>query len=582
MHKHIYSFFHKIYHTKYHGIYRHAKKLFVFDLALLGLAIIILAGGIFFFFWKPGITDLIDLSISLGNNRIKSGEYVHLTVDYANKSKYKLENISLGLRLPNGFTVDRTKTPESTFSKTSIFTAITTLDPGAKGQVEIFGWLWSVPNQEERITAYLAYEPHGLNRTEQKVSVYAARLPESIITGKLEMATTTFPNTPTQFTYTITNTGSETVNNISLINNWLTNIIAAKDQNFSLPAGGYKVISGTLTTPNQGGNYSLEITPQILINNYQIAQKIVKQTSNNISPNIESSVSFVSTPAYAEPGQVIPLAIRWNNKSNFKLDNLQMKLTANQTKVVDWAKTARENHATAAKDGLILDTKTRTNFSNGNPGSNDSFTINLYLLPTFAVTGEKIYLELIPTMEAGLAKISTQKFTQEGSRARLPLASEVRLASEARYYTPEGDQLGRGSLPPQVKKTTKYWVFIKISNTSNQINNAKLITSLANGVTLTGKQSVTLGSDIIYDSASRKISWSNDAIPANSQVGIYFEVAVTPTAAQLGQNINLTNSMQFGATDDFVNKTFNLSTAGVTNILNANDRGHIYGSQVTE
>ena len=54
-----------------------------------------------------------------------------------------------------------------------------------------------------------------------------------------------------------------------------------------------------------------------------------------------------------------------------------------------------------------------------------------------------------------------------------------------------------------------------------------------------------------------KISeYPSNFIPANSQVGIYFEVAVTPTSAQLDQNIKLTNSTQFSATDNFVNKNF--------------------------
>ncbi len=69
------------YHKRYHGVYQHAKKLFAFDLALLAFAFLMLGSSIFFFFWKPGLTGLIDVSISLGNERIKSGDEVRPTVD---------------------------------------------------------------------------------------------------------------------------------------------------------------------------------------------------------------------------------------------------------------------------------------------------------------------------------------------------------------------------------------------------------------------------------------------------------------------------------------------------------------------
>jgi len=585
MHTRIYKFFHNIYHSRYHGIYRHAKKLFAFDLALLGLAAVMLITGIFFFFWKPGITDLIDLSISLGNGRIKSGDPVKITVDYTNRSKYQLNNIALALRLPDGFIVDRKQTPENIFAADSTFTSVKELKSGAKGQAQIYGWFWGEPNKEQRITASMTYEPASLNRQEQKLAVFSAMLPESILQTRLSVPTTSYPNVPLKFTYTLTNTGSQTITGINLSNNWPGgDIMQEKDtQNISLPPNGIKVINGQITIPGKSGKYSLQITPQILINNHLIPQTPSEQKINTYSPDLISIAELTTNSLYAEPGQIIPVKINWENKGDFKLQDLHLHLATVLPKIVDWAKTAKENNAKTDQNGLVVDAISKTSLSDGNPGASGSFTINLYLLSSFDLSQtENAYLELVPTMEAGMSGISAQNFTQEGTRVRLPLATDLNLSAEARYYTAEGDQLGRGPLPPQAGKTTKYWVFINVSNAGNAVDNASFSAILPSGVELTGKQSVSIGPELKYDPATRKIAWSYDSLPAYSQTGIYFEVSVTPDSSQIGKNITLADSIIFSATDDFTNKVFNLTSPPVTNILNKNDRGHLSGSQVAQ
>lgn len=581
----MYKFFHQFYHKRYHGIYRHAKKLFIFDLALLGLSICILASGLFFFFWKPGLVDLVDLSISLGAERIKSGDYMHLTIDYTNRSKYKLQSANLSIRLPNGFLIDRNKTPESILSKNSTFTSLKELEPGAKGQTEIYGWLWAEPNKEEKIIADLSYTPEKTNRREQKLAYFISKLPASVLEGKLIIATSSFPNQILKFTYTLANHGTKTANNISITHNWPTSIIEEKDsQNISLPPNSAKVISGQLTLPNRSGKYSLEITPQVLINNHLITQTASEQEIEAFAPNVVSSARFTTNAAYAEPQQILPVEIQWNNQGKFKLQNLRLRLTANLPNIVDWNKTAQINHLKSDNRSLIIDKSARTAFSNGGIDSGDTFIVSLQLLPLFNLNQTtNAYLEIIPTIEGNINEVIQQNFTQEGARTRIPLATEVILNAEARYYTEEGDQLGRGPLPPKVVKTTKYWIFIKIFNTSNPLRDATFSAMLpTGGVEHTGKQSVTIGPQIQYDSKTRKLSWSYDSLPANSQTGLYFEVAVTPNASQLGQNILLVKDIQFSTTDDFVKKDFNLRIPLITNVLNKNDRGYLVGSQVIE
>ena len=344
--------------------------------------------------------------------------------------------------------------------------------------------------------------------------------------------------------------------------------------------------------PNLINQIDISISPgRITISKRLIPQATSTKESKIFAPQIISSAKLLDNSSYAETGQVLSVEIKWENKSNTKLQNITLHLTANFRGVVDWKKTATENNAKLETNGIFFDSISRTKLSDGNPGSNDTFAVKIYLLPNFDLPQmEKVNLEIYPVVKAQaspegviLGPATSQEFNKEGSRIRLPLATEVDFSNvEARYYTTDGDQLGRGPLPPQVGKTTKYWVFVKILNTTNALNTAVFNTSLPEGVEFTGKQSTSIGSQLDYNAASRAITWKYDTLPANSQTGLYFEVAVTPKSGQIGQNILLTNSLQFSATDDFTNKKFEFSRSPLTNVLNLNDAGHSLGSKVRE
>lgn len=582
MFKKTFHLFHRHYHLKYKGIYRHAKKLFIFDLGLLALALTMLGASIFFFGWKPGLTDLVDLNISLGDKRTISGEYVHLTINYLNRSKFKLQSTTLSVQLPDGFIVDRAKTPLAVFDQTSIFPNIKELPAGAKGQTEIYGWFWATPNQEEKIVAKLLYKPENTDRREQKISHLLARLPDSVLASQLNIATSTFKNQKLNFTYTIINNSNEEIKNINLKHNWPTDIFDKKYQNFSLAGNQSQTITGQLTTPNKSGGFSLAITPQVLISNRLISQTIVQKNIQTISPSLYSQARLAADASYLEPSGRVPVELKWENKSKFTLQNLQMRLTADLPQIVDWAKTAKANRIKLGKNEIIIDEQARTKFSDGSPNNGDSFQIQLYLKSQFNLSKvSQVYLQITPIMEAALGDITGQKYNEPGNSDKLPLATEVTWLAETRYYTTSGDQVGRGPLPPQVEKTTKYWIFIHLNNTTNPLKNIALKTSLPLGVELTGRDSVTIGPNIKYDKNTRLVTWNYDySLPANSYAGVYFEVQVTPTSQQVGQPLKLTDELFFSATDSFVNKQFNLKQNGLDNILPADDSGANKGYKV--
>ncbi|MBI5729111.1 MAG: hypothetical protein HY983_02640 [Candidatus Magasanikbacteria bacterium] len=577
--KKITSFFHHHYHTRYHGIYRHAKQLFIFDIVLLLLALLMLGTSLWLFFWKPGIADLIELSVSLGGDRIKSGEEVRLTIDYTNHSKQLLTDVALALRLPAGFVINRETTPESMFSNNSTF-AIPPVPPGGRGQVMVVGRLWATPQQEENIIGTFSYKQENHTEREQALTSFLLSLPESILLPHLANASSAFPNSALPFTYTIQNTDGNAVEKIQLNTGGGTITFDQPGaQTVSLAPKETKTITGRLTVPGKTAAATLSITPMVLANNHPIAQTSVQNAITIVTPNIMSRVQLAEPVAYVEPKQKISVTVKWNNNSPYSLKQQRLRL-APTPGTVDLKTTARENNLKIENGALVADSSNRTALAESGQGSGDTFTVTLTLLPMFATPDDTSSFALTPTFVGEAAEVPGQLFTEAGEAVRIPLATEVNLKSEVRYYTDDGDQLGRGPLPPTAGGTTKYWILIQFTNAANPLRDAALSIVLPAGVEFTGKQSVTIGPELAYNATSKIVSWRYRLIPARSQTGLYFEVAARPTPDQIGKNLILAKDIILNATDDVVGKNFKLTQPPLTNVLGPTDRGSSSGATV--
>lgn len=577
--KTIYKFFEKNYLLRYHEKYEHAKKLFVFDIFLFLVAAAMFFSTLFFLFWNPGLTDQIDLKISLGEGRIKSGENVAMTIDYKNNSKYTLHNAVVALHLPNGFVIDRDKTSKDIFSDESTF-FVQNIKPGAKGRLSVYGHIWITPKTDTTITALLSYIPENSKYKEQKLGTYIMNLPESTLQTSLKISTTSFANNTVPFSFSIKNTSDQKLDDLNIGFNFpgKININELDLRNINLTPNVEKTIEGTIIMPTKSGQYNLTANITAKFNNTQIKIIEIQSPIKTFSPQINTEASLDTKINYAEPKQEINASISWQNKGQLQLQNQAIRITFTPG-TVDLKTTARENKFKLDGNSLLVDSSIRTALSSGMPGANDKFSFKIFLLPTFSLGNDtNPNLEIRPSFIGEIKDVSGQKFEVVGQLATVPLTTELNLISNVRYYSDDGDQLGRGPLPPVVGQTTKYWAFIQLNNTTNPIKDATLEISLNNDAKFTGKQSVTIGPSLKHTDGN--ITWSFRELPPHSQTGWYFEIAVTPSADQIGKNIDLVNSIKFIGTDKTTGKTFNLQKSSLNNILLPADLGSVKGSVV--
>lgn len=179
----------------------------------------------------------------------------------------------------------------------------------------------------------------------------------------------------------------------------------------------------------------------------------------------------------------------------------------------------------------------------------------------------KSQIELSYKLQSGFG----ESFNFIGDILENKINSDLSPQILVRYFTPEGDQLGRGPLPPKVGETTKYWIFLSVENNLNDVSGVSVTIHLPSNVEWTGNKSVVLG-DLSYDPLQRIILWKvGDVLRYSGEEwlkqGVAFEVAFTPTIAQVGKEATLLDRIKIFGTDKFTGQFLERKTSGVTTDL---------------
>jgi hypothetical protein len=579
--KRLYHNLKKAYRTQYRGFYHRAEHLFIIDNLLVLLAVGLLIAGLFFFLKKPTLHEPVRLTFDFGEQKIVSGAPLTFTVHYRNQTKNTLTNAVLQLRPPKGFQINRDLTPISILSN-NFSAAVPNIPAHTEGSIAVHGTFWGDFTTRYKFLADLSYR-EGLNGniTDQTAS-FLATIFSSVLTAELSISTTSYPNQIIPFTYTLHNHSSSTLATISLQTDWQGNTQNEKiPATVSLDPQETRSFKGSLKAPANPDTYpftiksSLVISPELTVQQSSLAQPITV-----IYPEIETKIELTTSTQAAQPGKSVPIKINWYNHSRFTLHNAFLQI--NTTPGIINLEALEENSSVSRIDsGTFIISQTSTpGLQTLSPQENGSVTILLPLLAHFDPHG-LTSLDLSPSLVGTTSLIPGKMFTVPGQGLSLPLQTEVFLTSSAQYYTPEGDQLGRGPLPPRVGETTRYWVGVELYNSTNPLKNPHLTISLAKNAMFTGKQSSNLATGLTFSASNTVATWTGgDTLEPGVTSSWFAEVAISPTTTDAGAIIPLIENGFFTATDAVVGTVFNLSIPRLTNELGPRDRGSISGARV--
>jgi hypothetical protein len=575
----------RVYHHKYHLNYVHAKKLFVFDMLLLLGTLVLLWGTWFWHTYDPEVVDFIDLQISITDtsgtpiDRIPSGSLVHYTIRYANSSDQLLERPVLALILPKYFEIEAIDSGAA-FDNQSNTIALPDLVPGARGFVTISGRYLGIPNTDEELFARLTYTQEGRAFTETRHTKLISTLRGSLLTTHIDAPTEMLNQGEGPFSLTLTNTSLALFEEIMLPLRPSTGITLiphgdgiVDDTYLRIPvlAPGERVtIRGTLKTNVSSfvPQTQLTITPILRIDEANLPQEATVHTIAILSPSATMQTTFSET--IASPGDTIHGTLTLTNTGSTDLSDTVVRIPLPQH-IID---TKRVN-GTVDNGSLLL---THTTPISPNTTVTLPFTLPMRFIPSGA---SDLQLIIEPTLASRVT--DTISYTTIGTpNTPVRIGSVLSLSGHAIYYTEEGDQLGRGPLPPRIGEETRYFAILTIKNNTSRVRNVQFTATLPTHVRFTGKTSVSSGDDIIYHETTRTMSWQTFDMQPFEAAGLYIELGLTPTLAHLGNYVTLIEQLQVMAEDTYIMTDISASRTHITTELMNDPIGRSKGDLVVQ
>jgi len=574
------------YKKKYHLNFIHAKKLFLFDMALLASILVLVGSTVFWFLYDPTITDLVHVDIGITSHtseedgiRVRSGEHITYTIEYVNNSDVAMRDTILTLDLPEGFEVEHVE-GEGVYDSGAHSVPLDTLAPKTSGSLTVVGFFWGNVGEEYRLTTILTYKQEGREIQEQKRAASITTLHDSTLVTSVETSDSILANGSTPIAVTLSNPYHHTVPQIALsldigdglriepletshgttdASTWLVG---------DLEEGVSTTLRGMLVSTLAGDTSGAEATVSPTVNTPEgiFTQKPFTKTLEILHPRISAQTSWANGVSNAEPGKAYPLVITLANTGAADMENLVVSLPI-PSAIVDTVRIRELNNGFVDSSGnFIVNQNHKANLASLRRGANTVITLQIPIRWT-PRGGTDVGLSLTPHISSGVSGVDGANYRTSGGRS-IPLAigTQLGITAESRYYTNEGDQLGRGPLPPRVGKETKYWAMIRISNSTSFLSNPRFSATLPPGVRWTGKSSVSHGRDVSYNSGSNIISWSHNGLAAHQQAGVFFELAIVPNESQIGTTPLLLQNIRVTAHDNFTNRDLtrtanNISTA---------------------
>ncbi|MFH1286468.1 MAG: hypothetical protein ABII02_01815, partial [Candidatus Magasanikbacteria bacterium] len=528
------------YKKKYHLNYLHAKKLFFFDMLLICSTLILGAATIFWYTYDPTVTDLVHVGVTasidnkgIADVRAESGDLIHFSVSFQNNSDVLLQNPIITLSLPPGFLIQET-VPSETFDASTQSFSIHDLAPRASGEVTFLGILYGTPALENAVRATLSYKQEARNVREQTHAGIIATLRGSKLMAEMAVPDVLLAQSKAEIKISISNTGERPISEVILpldIDETLRLEILSQDIGETkgrewfldtLAPGESVELEALLITslPTNVTEKRIRLAPSIQVKDETFSQMPVEKNVRIVHPRLEMSTSWNTSIPAVSPGDILEMTIQLRNTSNATFEDVIISLPL-PTGIVDVAKLARENHGYVRSGTFFITSDYEAKLKEIKPQESVSLTLTIPVRSSVEA-GADPKLALTASLTASIQGVKTGTYSNSVSTDAVPVGGQIILSGESRYYTAGGDQLGRGPLPPEVGRETKYWALLSVKNTTSQLSNVRFSATLPSYIHWTGKSSVSRGNDVSYNVANRSVSWNLSSMSPNETIGIYF------------------------------------------------------------
>ncbi|MEK7105170.1 MAG: hypothetical protein AAB865_00585 [Patescibacteria group bacterium] len=527
-----------------------ARTLFVVDILVLA-AIATSVGLILAFtvFAPAKIVDQVHIDATVAPTIVVSGDLSTLVIRYENASGEALRFARLHLDFPAHFELKDTETSLEEIAPQTY--NLDTLDPHESGSLKIHGVMFGDVGGEQKFTSTLTFQYGERDKSATKTSEHTFSPARSTLALQLILPERVVQGQQVEGKILYKNTGTVDFPEISVEPVWPKDFILIQ----SSPAltNGRFTLSALKALEEGEINFTGQLPPTettefVFHPSFSFGETRYKQDSLSQTVKLLPSQLKVATDYSADtitPGGSLTVTVNYEHVGELPLKNLTINLNTLNQPLFQKPSTIVGETITALGPGDTGSVTTTLRFN----ASIDPRAVTSYENLSAAIKTFVSY-EIV---QDGTASAPISLMTSSDA---LKITSPIILESFGRYTSPQGDQIGRGPLPPLVGEETKYWVFMTIERTTNKLETVKMEAELGPGVSFTGKQSISYGESLDYDASSNSVRWTIGTLPAtlapdSPVISVAFEVAITPSESMVGSTPTLLASPLVTARDTF-------------------------------
>lgn len=549
------------------------------------------AAGFFAYYFSIGGGSLptsagnIDIAIT-GPSQVPGGEPTQLQIVVTNRNQAALQLADLVITYPNG-TRSVTNLPQNnTYSCSSREGATSTpyglerqriclgtIEAGGRRQGTVSAIFAGGSGEAVEVKVDLEYRLAGSSALFVASSNYQTVLSSSPVSISIEGNTETVSGQLVQFTATIASNANTPVKDVLLSLGYPFGFVFSSATPAPTRASiwelgdlspGQKrevVIRGTLTGESgderifrfsvgtRGSPQDQSITTLLSDNSFKMQ---VSQPFLGLAVSVNKSSA---AGAIVSPRENVNVVVNWQNNLSTAITDavLVAKLGGIQ---IDGATVRSTDGFFRSTDNAVLWDKTTTNGALANLPAGAKGTVSFsFQVPSSDVLKSILNPSLTISVNAAGKRVSetgVPQNLQATASQRVVVASDLQVTAQGLYYA--NPFVSVGPLPPKAGTETTYAIVFSLTNTTNKIENAKLIATLPSYVRWIGIYSPS-SENLSFSQGDSTVTWNIGTIEPGVGLGglpprqAAIAIGFTPSTSQIGQEPSLLQGISFSGTD---------------------------------
>jgi len=513
----------------------------------------------------------IDILVS-GPISIAGGEQLPLDIEVKNNNKVDLKTVDLRVEYPAG-----TKSADDqTVDLPRYSEVLGDINVGKSVDRLVKSVLFGEENSQETIKITVEYRVNGSNAVFSKEKDFAVLISSSPVNVSVDGPTQVNANQLTDFSVNINSNSTNIVKNLILKIDYPFGFTLSSSDPKPINSDGSVFSIGDLAP---GAKRTLRITG--ILQGQDGDQRALKFTvgAPNSSDNTvidtplaiytstvsiqKSSIGF-SMAVNGQTGNDIPISvgnnnlvnITWQNNLNANINNMAVKIKLDGLTLDPNTINPGNGFYNSSDNSITFDKNSDPSFSTISP--NDEGNINFSfgtLVPSassnisFSNAAINFDISVVGNQDGSNGNVG--QVILYSDKETLKLTSNLKLLS--RGFRTIGPFENSGPFPPKVNNQTTYTITWTATDSFNNVSGAKVSAFLAPNITWTGYTSPA-SENITYDKGTGEVDRNignmrygiGDNVPPKS---VSFQVSVTPSITQVGQEINLLNEATISGTD---------------------------------